>query len=281
MKNFTTLNQIQILLLVLVFSLNTNAQVGIGTSNPTYQLHVVNTTTIGDGNALTVSQNDDNGGVALAGINTDTTNGNLNAAVEGGTNYTGTGGAIVPAVRGLSVGYSGYGMGVIGTTNSPSGYGVYGSSANWALFGNGYNGGFSPWYNVSDRRLKKDIVQLNGALDKLLQLRGVEYNFDKTKYGHFNLDFTNKQIGFIAQEVEEVFPEMIRESEIVAPTRGGKIGETIESSVQTIKTVSYTTLIPVIVESIKEQQQIIESQNNKIEELESRLAKLEKLLLKE
>jgi hypothetical protein len=66
------------------------------------------------------------------------------------------------------------------------------------------NGG--SWANYSDARLKKNIQPLTGALAKLVQLRGVTFEWINPAE-HANQ--TNVQSGFIAQEVERVFPEWI------------------------------------------------------------------------
>lgn len=60
----------------------------------------------------------------------------------------------------------------------------------------------------SDKRFKKDIESLVGILELLIQLRGVHYDFDKESFPEQN--FPDKaQIGFIAQEVEAIFPELV------------------------------------------------------------------------
>jgi hypothetical protein len=61
--------------------------------------------------------------------------------------------------------------------------------------------------NPSDMRLKRDVAALEGALDRLLQLRGVTFDWNELgpKEGA-----GEKQIGFIAQEVETVFPQWVR-----------------------------------------------------------------------
>jgi hypothetical protein len=72
--------------------------------------------------------------------------------------------------------------------------------------GDAFKPGGGSWGVVSDRRLKKDIEPLAGALDKVLQLRSVTYQYkDPAKVGQL----PGTQIGFIAQELEEVFPEWI------------------------------------------------------------------------
>ncbi len=62
------------------------------------------------------------------------------------------------------------------------------------------------WANLSDGRLKKNINPLEeGSLDKILQLRGVNFEWKDPQYGNV----TGSQKGFIGQEVEEVFPEWV------------------------------------------------------------------------
>ena len=56
--------------------------------------------------------------------------------------------------------------------------------------------------------MKKDITPLSGALDKVLQLGGVTYKWkDPAEHG----DRTGTQMGMIAQDVEKVFPEWVKE----------------------------------------------------------------------
>ena len=62
------------------------------------------------------------------------------------------------------------------------------------------------WGALSDERLKKNIAGLQGALDKLLSLRGVTFEWNDPEK-HANQ--TGNQVGLVAQEVEEVFPEWI------------------------------------------------------------------------
>ena len=55
--------------------------------------------------------------------------------------------------------------------------------------------------NTSDERLKTNILTLNNALDKVKQLRGVTYNWTENPTG-------DTRIGFIAQEVNNIIPEL-------------------------------------------------------------------------
>jgi hypothetical protein len=65
----------------------------------------------------------------------------------------------------------------------------------------------SSWTISSDARLKKNVATLENSLDRLLQLRGVSYQWmDPSSQGDMDGVYT----GLIAQEVETVFPEWIR-----------------------------------------------------------------------
>ncbi len=80
------------------------------------------------------------------------------------------------------------------------------------------NGG--AWAGASDARLKRNVQPLNSALDRLLQLQGVTYEYrEDIPKGYY---IAGRQTGFIAQEVERVFPNWVhRDPEgfrLVAPT---------------------------------------------------------------
>ena len=70
--------------------------------------------------------------------------------------------------------------------------------------------GGGSWANTSDVRLKKNIHDLDGALDTLLALRGVTYEYkDPEAIGELD----GVRTGFIAQEVEEVIPDWVWEAQ--------------------------------------------------------------------
>jgi hypothetical protein len=93
----------------------------------------------------------------------------------------------------------------------------------------------------SDIRLKQNIVRIDQVLPFLLQLNAYRYDW---KY--LNKD---KQIGFIAQEVREVYPELVKEND------------------EGILSVNYTKFVPLLIEAIKEQQIQIESLTSEIANL--------------
>ncbi|MDH4035762.1 MAG: tail fiber domain-containing protein, partial [candidate division Zixibacteria bacterium] len=111
----------------------------------------------------------------------------------------------------------------------------------------------------SDKRYKKNISNLSGSLDKVLKMRGVSYDWNQVDYPKHDFD-DQKHLGFIAQEVEELYPEM------VMTDKNG------------YKSVDYSRLTPVLVEAIKEQQEQIKSQNAQIETQQAQLDKLQVLV---
>jgi hypothetical protein len=88
---------------------------------------------------------------------------------------------------------------------------------------------------ISDERLKKDIVKIDNALDKVSQLNG--YTFEYLADG-------KKSAGVIAQEVEKVMPSAITESTLPL-----KMGEDDKTE---YKTVQYDQLHGLLIEAIKE-----------------------------
>lgn len=98
---------------------------------------------------------------------------------------------------------------------------------------------------TSDIKLKTNIKPLENSLDKVMNLRGVEYD---------RVDYEVHQIGMIAQEVEQVIPDLVHEN-----SEGTKVLE-------------YTHLTAVLVEAIKEQQNQIEELKQTVHELSTKLS---------
>ncbi len=137
----------------------------------------------------------------------------------------------------------------------------------------------SGWTHSSDRRLKHSITPLDDSLSKILKLQGVNYVF--------NNDVKNKnQIGFIAQDVETVYPEVVVTDEngfksmiyanLVAP-----IVESIKSLYQSFKALESEQIeTQYEMDLLKAENAIIKNENKKIwDELER--IKLENEVLRE
>ena len=103
------------------------------------------------------------------------------------------------------------------------------------LFVFGTAGGTGAWNNWSDETLKTNIVTLGGALDKVMSMRGVQFDWKDPTH-----DFPGKHIGFIAQEVLPIIPEVVHRL-------GGVYG------------MDYGSLTAVLVEAVKEQQAQIQA----------------------
>ena len=108
--------------------------------------------------------------------------------------------------------------------------------------------------NSSDVRLKTHIADLVDPLDALLGLRGVSYEWRKDLP---NLHATEqRQIGFLAQEVEKVLPELVYTDE------------------KGYKSVNYLGVVPVLVEAVKTQQQKIGTLEARLDALAATVAEL-------
>ena len=116
------------------------------------------------------------------------------------------------------------------------------------------------YHNVSDRRLKENINPLKAVLPSLMLLQAKNYTMktDKDK---------KPRIGFIAQELEQVFPEL------VTPPSISNKGETNYM-------VNYGGFGVLAIKAIQEQQTIIEAQAAKIEAQQTELDAIKKALAK-
>ncbi|HQP05268.1 MAG TPA: tail fiber domain-containing protein [Bacteroidales bacterium] len=101
---------------------------------------------------------------------------------------------------------------------------------------------------TSDERIKENIKDLDGSLDKILKLRGIRYDMKPDYFNVADEKYKSKleeegknQIGFLAQELGKVFPEAVS-----------------FDSTSNLYSVRYTRLVPVLVEAMKEQQAEIE-----------------------
>ena len=98
--------------------------------------------------------------------------------------------------------------------------------------------------STSDINLKENIHSIPDPLAKVMRINGVGFRWKNTK---------EDAIGVIAQEIEEVIPEVIKNS-----------GE--------VKTVNYNGLIGLLIEAVKEQQKTIKVLEQKINNLEERMS---------
>ncbi len=140
-----------------------------------------------------------------------------------------------------------------------------------------YNIWLNGWLTISsDERLKTNIKNMSGCLKKIRSVKGVSYDFNpsvdnnipsnnigdisvsspKNNINNLQKTLTNKRteelriqnknrIGFIAQDLKEIFPELVKKD-----TSTGLYG------------VDYIGMIPILTNAVNEQQAIIEKQDS-------------------
>jgi len=109
----------------------------------------------------------------------------------------------------------------------------------------------------SDIRIKTKIVELNNIMPLLSSIRSVYFNFIDT-ITHPG----GQQIGFIAQDIQKVFPELVSKDN------------------QGFLSVDYSRMTVILLEALKEQQSQIEIANKQNHDLEDRVSRLEKFINK-
>jgi len=103
---------------------------------------------------------------------------------------------------------------------------------------------------ISDIKLKENIVDATNKLDELKKIKIRNFNF---------IGDDTKQIGVIAQELETIFPALVTESDDV-DADGNNAGTTT-------KEVKYSVLLPIAIKAIQEQQEQIEQLKTEIQTL--------------
>ena len=98
--------------------------------------------------------------------------------------------------------------------------------------------------SASDINLKGNIHQIKDPLERIIKINGVGFKWKETQ---------ESSMGVIAQDVEEVFPELVKSSD-------GR------------KTVNYNGLVGALIEAVKEQNILIKELTEKVNNLEDRLS---------
>jgi len=262
---------------------NTGSRLGIGITSPAAKLHIVGGTDASlTGGGYVVSGNtsadniviDDNEIMARNGASSDGTS-ILYLNNQGGDVHIGRAGKGLEA-NGVS-GYVQFGntsltpareIDLTHGTSSGAAFGLRirnggGNNEDWTLYtanatgdlelyGNGIRKGFfddqsGEYTPGSDARIKKDIENVPSILEKILQLNVKKYHFLGNKAGD------KKYYGMIAQEVEKIFPEVVKHI-------NGDDGKDFYA-------LRYNALSVLAIKAIQEQQEKINTQDTKIEEL--------------
>lgn len=117
-------------------------------------------------------------------------------------------------------------------------------------------------WTTSDERFKKNIEAMPVVSQSIMQLKGLTYQMRQEKIGSVDLTNDDGQLhfGFLAQDVEKVFPDLVKMDQ------------------EGFLALRYEGLIPVLVEGFKEQQNLINLGNDEIANLNNEITEQEKLI---
>ena len=263
-----------------VMTITPKGRVGIETTNPAGKLSVYqgdesqtdigifsfynNRTYTGDNNATYAIFGNNNGGPEARADNF------LNVGIGGFSGAT--------AVDAVNIGVSGAAtqsnrnIGVYGAVYESSGYqtpqGAYPDLASsWAGYFSGDVGITGSSYDLSDETLKTGIKPILRPLEIINALSPKTYKFKKLeKPSALTVDTKRQSYGFLAQELEKVLPELVKEAH-----QFGFYDSTskIEYEGRDFKMVNYTAIIPILVAAVQEQTKIIEDLKSKLGENDS------------
>ena len=256
-------------LLALTITFSMNAQVSTNSTSPTgiYASAMGNGTTA-SGNESTAMGYDTTASAEASTAMGYSTTASAQSSTAMGRSTTASG------TESTAMGYfttaSDYASVVIGQFNSSGSSATsassFSTSAPAFVIGNGTSGSLSDAFKVmfngnatvsndltvsgdvnitSDARLKSNIVSLGSTLSKLLQIDGKFYEM-KGK----------QKIGVLAQEIQEVFPELVSEDD------------------NEMLAVNYQGLVPVLINALTEQDKIIKTQEERLNKIEEVLANL-------
>lgn len=265
-----------------------NGFVGVGTASPAYQFDVVGVGRfsgrvginggVNSSYALNVNANSTNGGINI----TDPADGYMiygkktganNAVYITKTSTSSTSSVIYGNNSGGGIGITGSAISNYGVAaTSISSYGMYAYSTNsrglYAGTGLGVTADFAGYFNGntfstgtykgSDKKLKKNITEFSNALDIISRLKPKKYEYrNDGSYAYMQLP-KGQRYGLIAQEVEEVLPNVVIQSHFriadAMPPDNEEDGKKRSTEVIDFKAVDYTELIPLLIKAIQELQ---------------------------
>jgi len=172
--------------------------------------------------------------------------------------------------------YKSYGVRAYASGTAGNNYGVYSYAQ---IKTNSYAGYFSgdlvytgTSWDISDGAVKKDIKDISNAIDKIKLLKPKKYKFKQDT----KMNLSKKEnYGLIAQDLEQIFPELVET--ISHPLNndeehlsGSKESNNISDETVELKAISYKQIIPILIQGMQEQQEIIEDLQKRVEQLEKK-----------
>lgn len=130
------------------------------------------------------------------------------------------------------------------------------------------------FWNVSDARLKTEIKDIHYGLKDIMKLHPVAYKWKKDNMGKtiIPIEEREQKIGFLAQEVQSTFPELVKEEDWKPKDESNP--DIFVKKKREYLAVNYVGMVPLLVKGMQEQQKIIEEQNLRIEKLEKAVEEL-------
>jgi hypothetical protein len=194
----------------------------------------------------------DSGGDTKFKFGTSTTSISYDSGYGGPLAYATTGTALWVQSNGTNSGVAALNVfdGGIKANNSKaanSGYAIQTGGTNGGIYIAG-SGSFTGDIisQASDKRLKENIITITSALDTVDKINGVYFNFtDEANKLNKNLS-KNRQVGFLAQEIQSVLPEIVRPAPFDIDGDGNSI------SGKNYLTIQYEKVVPLLLQAIKE-----------------------------
>lgn len=125
------------------------------------------------------------------------------------------------------------------------------------------------WVNGSDRRFKTNIEPIENPLDKMRELRGCTWD---------RLDFTAKGIGFIAQEVQNVFPDSVYVNPYPTTLMDGTVlDETLSVDTSGVAAALHHQAILALMDKVEALENAVQSRDAALNEIQKRLKALDGL----
>lgn len=112
-------------------------------------------------------------------------------------------------------------------------------------------------FTVSDERKKENIEEMSNMTEKLMKVKPVIYTYKQDKEEQEKGDESRKYCGFLAQNLESMFPSLVDTDE-----NGNKF-------------VNYNGMLPILLSALKEQQEIINKQKKRLKNQSKRLKAIE------
>ncbi len=207
--------------------IETTGNVGINSASPDAKLRV----NAIDGMTVVYGHNSSNG-IGVRGYSASGVGGYFQSAGANYGAYAESTGNYGMYGRTLHAGYGG----VLGYAANGTYYGILGHANAYSFYGNGPVASASFLY-VSDKRLKENIKPLDIGLAELMKLKPVSFTWKKEVD---NVNAGKDDFGLIAQDIEKVLPDLV-----MTDTSGKK-------------SIDYVRLVPLLIQSVQEQQVEIE-----------------------